>query len=154
MRGPSQIDVMGLSNLRYSITDLVDDIKQPRNNNEFIATGSKLLEVHSEFTFRANQKWSGKGKWVSRRLLEIDSELESEFFSPLDRLFTNKDSSGVIELCEKMISPYGGFLFEGHNLDARQNGSFLLMISSIDPRAYFTNSFYSSNSKNLSEERL
>ena len=62
MRGPSQIDVMGLSNLRYSITDLVDDIKQPRNNNEFIATGSKLLEVHSEFTFRANQKWSGKGK--------------------------------------------------------------------------------------------
>jgi hypothetical protein len=117
-KGPVLLDHSSLNRMRYTITDLVDDIRQARNNSELIASGSKLLEVLSEFIFRANKCWSGTDKWIPRRLIEIDSKLEKEFFSAFDHLFENKDSSAVIDLCEKILLPHGGFLFEGHNLDA------------------------------------
>ena len=116
--GPQKTDSVGINKLRYAITDLVDDIRNPRNSNELMATGGKLLEVLSEFLFKVNGSWSGKGKWCSRELKNINQQLEKDFFRAFDLLFSAKDPSATISLCEKVLLPHGGFLFNGFCLDA------------------------------------
>lgn len=117
-KGPLEVSTDSLRHLRYSITDLIDDIRSPRNNNELISTGAKLLEVLSEFYFKINNTWSGKSKWIPRRIKDVDPNFEKHFFESFDMLFTSKDPSSVIHLCDELLKEQGGFLFEGHSLDA------------------------------------
>jgi predicted nucleotidyltransferase len=117
-KGPNKPTDLELLNLRYGITDLIDDVREPKNNFELISTGTRLFEVLSEFIFKTNNSYSGKGKWISRRIKEIDSDIHSRFFNAFEQLFVNKDSSEVISFCENYLAKHGGFLFDGHRLDA------------------------------------
>lgn len=116
--GPPKASTEKLNNCRYGISDLVEDLKSTRNDNELIAIGVRLFDVLSEYLFQRNDSWSGKGKWVSRKLLEIDKCLEKNFFDSFNVLFESKNPTEVISFVTEVLKSDGGYLFEGHNLDA------------------------------------
>jgi Nucleotidyltransferase domain len=110
-------DTHTLNAKRYGITDLVDDLRDPRTTLEAAATIGLLHEQLGDFYFRAQGSWSASKKHIPRRLARIDPALAArweEAFLDAWRGERNK----LLLLTEEILSPYGGFLFSGHRLDA------------------------------------
>src|SRR5207248_6376202 len=76
--GPPELSSEEVLKLRYNLTSLVDDVRQPRSREELLASGAELYEALADYYFRSNNRWSAKGK----------------------------------------AQPNGGFLFDGHRLEA------------------------------------
>jgi predicted nucleotidyltransferase len=107
-----------IKRLRYSITNLIDDIKEPRSKFESTATSTVLYTTLSEFYFRSNDLWLAKQKSIPRELQKADGSFQKRFCLAFEDLFVNGKSEKVIELAEEILFPYGGFLFDGYRSDA------------------------------------
>ncbi|MEM9912896.1 MAG: nucleotidyltransferase domain-containing protein [Pseudomonadota bacterium] len=103
---------------RYMITDMVDDIRAPRNPDELRVVLSDLYSALANHYFRSRNLWSAKGKSVPRTLASHDSLLHERFAKAFAVAFKEETVSSVIRLCEDVLAPDGGFLFEGYSRDA------------------------------------
>src|SRR2546427_1073571 len=79
---------------------------------------AKLYEALADYYFRSNHRWSAKGEAIPRILKRVDADLCSRFCSSFDELFSNGQSERVIALVEELLEANGGFLFDGHRLEA------------------------------------
>ncbi len=108
-------------NLRYGITDLLDDLRSPRSKGEAIATGARLYEVLADYYFRANTEWSAYGKSIPRRLEAVDSGFAKKFQQCFESLFVTGNGSQVIALASEVLSSFGGLCFDGYKRTAPKN---------------------------------
>jgi hypothetical protein len=115
---PPTLSDEAISKMRYNITNLVDDIRQPRSKDELIASGTELYEALADYYFRTNNLWSARGKSIPRTLNQVDAELCSRYCNSFAELFADSQPPKVIALAEEILKPNGGFLFDGHKLDA------------------------------------
>ena len=115
---PPALSEKEISKLRYNITSLVDDIRQPRSQAELVAAGTQLYEALADYYFRTNNLWSAKGKSIPRILKDKDAALCLRYCAAFDELFANGKPEKVIVLAEEILNPSGGYLFDGHRLDA------------------------------------
>jgi hypothetical protein len=113
-RGPAALKTEQLDQFRYHITGRVEDLRDPRDADEVIATGAWLYAALAEFIPRANGAWAGTGKWIPRSLRALDAGLEGEFAKAFDALFAGRDPGPVIIFAEKALAPFGGLLFDGY----------------------------------------
>jgi len=116
--GPASLSIDELNRKRYSITDLLDDLRDPRSTAELIATGSRLFEELADFYFRSNGLWSASGKMIIRKLQTADTGLSTRFESAFRTLFSESNPSQCVALAEEILSSSGGLLFDGYRLDA------------------------------------
>lgn len=121
LQNPPKLSAEKLERLRYTITDLVDDLRQPRSKEELTATATELYNVLADFYFRANSLWSAQNKSIPRILQKNNSELCAEYCESFEDLFVRGKQQKVIELTEKILEPHGGFLFEGVKLAAQKD---------------------------------
>lgn len=115
---PPKISEENLRQMRYNITNLVDDIRHPRSKAETTATGTVLYDALANCYLRANGFWTAKGKSIPRKLKSANTEFCSRFCDGFEKLFADGKVEEVIALAEEILNPVGGFLFEGHKLDA------------------------------------
>lgn len=118
--GPPPFDEAELQLRRYRLTDWVDDIRFPRSPEELVASGAWLYQDAADFFFRSKGLWSAHSKTVPRRMREADAEFASKFLAAFDALFTEKRGDAVVALVEEMLAPFGGTLFDGFRMGARQ----------------------------------
>lgn len=116
--GPPRLSDEDLRMVRYSITNLIDDIRRPRSKEELMATGAALYGSLANCYFRANGSWSAKDKSIPRKLEVADPGLHARFREAFDQLFVDGRPERVIDLAEGVLAPAGGFLFDGHRLEA------------------------------------
>ncbi len=116
--GPPALSEEGLRQARYTITDLVDDIRAPRSHAELIASGAQLYERLADFFLRANRQWSARGKGIPRRLKQVDELMSAEFDHSFAVLFSEGNAGSVVDLAERILAPYGGLLFVGYRAEA------------------------------------
>lgn len=116
--GPPAWDQQTLNNARYTITDLIDDLRAPRNHQEIYATGAQLYSQLADFYFRSRGQWSAKSKTIPRALRKTAPLIAEDFLQACDLLFGQGDPKAVIDCAEKILAPYGGFYFEGHQMSA------------------------------------
>lgn len=116
--GPSEIGDEDERWLRYSITNLIDDIRQPRSREELVASGAELYGALANYYFRTNGLWPAVNKSIPRAFGKADSDLFSRFREGFDQLFANGLSDKVIMLAEEILKHRGGFLFDGYKQDA------------------------------------
>ena len=107
-----------IDNLRYRITNLIDDIRAPRSKEELTATGTELYAALAEFYFRTNDLWSANGKSIPRRLQKTSLAFQRKFCAGFEELFAAGKPEKVIELTGELLAPHDGFLFDGLRLDA------------------------------------
>lgn len=105
-------------NSRYAISDMVEDIREPRNSAELRIVVSTLYSAIADHFLRSQNQWSAKGKSIPRRLMSVDAEFHKRFAEAFDVAFTSEDTTAVIRLCEHVLEPDGGFLFQGYTRDA------------------------------------
>jgi hypothetical protein len=116
--GPPKLSDEDERKLRYTITNLIDDIRQPRSKEELVASGAELYGALANYYFRANGLWSAINKSIPRRLGKTNPELCSRFREGFDQLSANGLSDKVIMLAEEILKHRGGFLFDGYKQDA------------------------------------
>ncbi len=116
--GPPALNQIDLDKRRYAITDLIDDIREPRSRAELMGSGAKLLESMADFYFRANGMWSCTGKSIFRKLGAADPKMLAQFEFAFAELFSEANPAPCVELAEKLLKDKGGFLFDGYKLDA------------------------------------
>jgi hypothetical protein len=104
--------------MRYHITDLLDDIRDPRSYAELVATGGQVHEALADYYLRARCRWSGKGKSIPRVLARVAPELSKRYCESFEILFKHGDPGSVIALSEELLNGNGGLLFEGYRGDA------------------------------------
>lgn len=117
-QGPPSLTEQDLRTRRYLITDLVDDIRSPRSTGELVATGSRLYEVLADCYLRMQNQWSGQGKALLRQLGVVDDVFAARYVEAFTALFCQHDAQEVVALAEETLRPHGGWLFDGHRLDA------------------------------------
>jgi len=118
LSNPPKITVEEIRNLRCWLTDLVDDIREPRSKEELTASGTRLYAVVADFYLRTNGFWSAKGKSIPRTLRRLNPTFCKRFCDGFEELFAAGKSEKVIKLTESVLEKHGGFLFDGVRLDA------------------------------------
>jgi len=116
--GPPKLSDEDERKLRYTITNLIDDIRQPRSREELVASGAELYGALANYYFRANGLWSAVNKSIPRKLGKTDPELYSRFCEGFEELFAGGQSDKVIMLAEEILKRHGGFLFDGYKREA------------------------------------
>ncbi len=117
-KGPPEWNEKDLKSSRYFISDMIDDLRDPKNAAEMHATAASLYAVLTNHYFRSRKLWSAKGKSIPRKLLEADPGMAKRFFEAFDRLFKDSETSQLIQLAEDILKPSGGFLFDSYRLEA------------------------------------
>lgn len=116
--GPPPLSPDDRRGYRYAITDLIDDLRQPRSEAELMATGTRLYGSLANYYLRMNDFWSAAGKSIPRVLRRANEELSARFISSFQALFQKGEIGSVLTLAAEILEPDGGFLFDGYRLDA------------------------------------
>jgi hypothetical protein len=103
---------------RYLLTDLIEDLREPRSRAEFHASVSRLYEMLATHFFRSRGVWSAKGKAIVRRLQEVDRSTAHAFSNAFEIAFRTDDTAALISLATMILDADGGFLFDGYRADA------------------------------------
>lgn len=103
---------------RFLITDILDDIRFPKTQDEQMTSAVHLFEPLIQFYFRSQNKWTASGKALIRDLKNENPALASEYIQCFTSLFQTGDFTKLQFLIEKILEPYGGLLWDGFRLDA------------------------------------
>lgn len=103
---------------RYMISDMVEDIRAPRNSDELRVVLSDLYSALANHYFRSRALWSAKGKNIPRALARHDGTVHNRFAKAFELAFKEETVTSVIQLCEDVLDRDGGFLFDGYSSDA------------------------------------
>ena len=109
--GPPAWGQPDIDQARYALSDICDDLRQPRNHAERVASGCRLYPAVAEFFLRTQHQWSATGKSIPGRLAQANPERADQFAQAFQQLFENQDAGAVLQLCQEIVQPYGGFLF-------------------------------------------
>lgn len=115
---PPQITKAEIDTFRYQLTDLLDDIRQPRSKETLIGAVTGLYPILAEFYLRTNGHWSAKRKAIPKYLSLANPEFCERFCDGFEEIFTAGKSGKIIKLTEEVLEPHGGLFFEGFKLEA------------------------------------
>jgi predicted nucleotidyltransferase len=104
-------------NFRYTVSDLLDDLKDPRTTFEGLAITAKLHGVLSFFLFRSQRQWAGAGKHIPRQLQKQHPQLFPNWEVAFTEAFRGNFKS-LVQLTDKILSENGGYLFDGYKRTA------------------------------------
>ena len=104
--------------MRYFISDLLDDLRAPRSQDEMVGAGARLYEQLADYYLRHLGVWSAKGEAIPRVLRQTNAWLSAEYSEAFSDLFARGNPEGVIRLAEDILRGSGGPLFEGYRADA------------------------------------
>ena len=119
--GPPRWAAKDIDSSRYFISDLIEDLKEPRTPGEMYAIASQLYNAIANHYFRSRGLWSANGKTIPRRLRKIDETFAGRFEGAFNSVFAHGKPDELIALAAETLSAHGGFLFEGHRLEAPQD---------------------------------
>jgi len=115
---PSRWSAKEIDSSRYIISNLIEDLREPRSQSEMYAIATQLYSAISNHYFRSKGMWSAKGKTIPRRLHRIDEEFAGKFESAFESVFARRETEDLSDLADNLLSDHGGFLFEGHRQEA------------------------------------
>ena len=130
LENPLSVSARALEDERYFLSDLIDDLRDPRPRAELIAIAARLHDQLGAFILSAHNRWSGAGKHLPRRLQEFDPALFEDFEQAFDAVFVDSNPAPLISLTERLLEPFGGLLFSGYRSDAPSTAR------AIEPRLF------------------
>ncbi len=115
--GPPKLSAEEIDDLRYFITDLLDDLDADRPHLELMGIVARLYEKLGDFYLRTRGEWSGHSKSLGRLLAQNHPEFANRFEAAFKDAVHCK-LEGLIALTEEVLAPYQGTLFEGYKRSA------------------------------------
>lgn len=116
--GPNKWSHAQIDKERFLITDILEDIKFPKNKHEQITSAVHLFEPLLQFYFRGQGKWFASGKALIRLFEAENRKLAGEWMAAFEGLVKTGDALPIEKVVIKILMPYGGFLWDGFKSDA------------------------------------
>jgi predicted nucleotidyltransferase len=114
--GPAPLTRTELDLLRYTITNLLDDLSDAVGN-ERTAIASVLWQDAARLLLTGAGHWSGTGKGLLREVVAYDSTHGTEHAEALMH-GVRADDDSLAEAVDDILAAYGGRLFDGFELAA------------------------------------
>lgn len=111
-QGPPPLNETAQLRARYVITDLCDDLRDPRCRGQVMGILSKLFTVLGDFYLRVQNHWSGDGKALIKRLRDQNADYAARYEQVFDQAFRG-DLAPLLAFAEETLQPYGGFHWAG-----------------------------------------
>jgi hypothetical protein len=112
--GPSEWSQEESDDIRFRITDLLDDLHSSSDYHEQMFTACKLFDIVSEFVLRVNGCWLGDGKWMHRALLRYDSDFCQQYVETFQTFVKTGNVEPLSAFIDDVLAGHGGRLFEGY----------------------------------------
>ena len=87
-------------------------MESPKNSSELYGTLTSLYQRLGDFYLRANCRWSGNGKSLTRAFQKAFPELNDEYEAAFKEAFA-KNTKPLSELSDKLLQPFGGRYWAG-----------------------------------------
>ena len=116
--GPPALTSDQAQDRRYYISELLDDIRDPRSRQELFASAAPLYDEIATYLLRSRRAWTATGKGMLKRLKKADPVFARRFIDAFDLLYATGRPDKVVELGEDMLAVDGGLLFDGYRRDA------------------------------------
>ena len=107
--GPAPLPAAELDQLRYVLTDALDDLTHSRDAGESAVTAAGAWLRTAELALHAAGHWLGAGKWLLRELRDCDPVLAQRWLAARD------DPAKVAALAREVLETAGGPLFDGYH---------------------------------------
>jgi len=120
-QGPEAWTADDIRSSRYSLTDAIEDLRDPRSEAEMMGTATVLYQLVANHYLRRHGHWSARGKSISRQLHRVAPEFAVPFESAFRKLLIHAESQDVTQLVEQLLEPDGGFLFDGYRVEAPEH---------------------------------
>ena len=112
--GPPVWSVEETDYSRYTITGLLDDLTDPRNEGEYRAIVASLFHLVGNHYLRTHGLWGATSKTIPRRLAKADAALAVRYDTAFAAAFHGNPTL-LFALTDAVLSPGGGRLFEGYS---------------------------------------
>jgi hypothetical protein len=107
---------------RYLVTDLLDDLRGCSDPVEIVFLASTLVLAASDLVLLSGNRWSARGKWLPRRLAEVDPELPARLAAAQRAVITDGDREPLVTAVLAILDHSGGPLQEGFRLAGEDPG--------------------------------
>lgn len=108
--GPAPLTDAERDNLRYKLTDLLDDLTHAADPGERTVIASTGWTFAAEQALAFSRRWTGSGKWLLRELRELDPELAERWLS------AHADPAAIADFIQDVLDQAGGPLFAGYRV--------------------------------------
>lgn len=112
-QGPNPWTKEKIDNKRYFLSDLLDDLHHPKDPDYVPAILAEIFIRLGDFYLRAQNEWSGDGKQLIKIMKKNHAEFAHRYLRAFEKAQQN-DIQPLEDLMQEVLSPYGGFLFEGY----------------------------------------
>lgn len=117
--GPEPLSAAETNNLRYAITDILDDLLGSQRHDESLFIAYDLAVTATELILSYHRQWLGRGKWVLRAFHRYDPHLAEQLAEALRAFCETGDRDKLVQFAESALEPVGGRLFEGYAVGRR-----------------------------------
>ncbi len=118
-QGPEPLSSEEIIDLRYRITDCLDDFQGSEKFAESFFIANNLAAMASNLILASHRKWIGSGKWVPRALQRFDPDLARCLQVALVSFCQAGVKDDLIKFAEEALDSVGGRLFEGYSSGKR-----------------------------------
>ncbi|MDI6099118.1 nucleotidyltransferase domain-containing protein [Actinoplanes sp. NEAU-A12] len=120
--GPAAPPTRTVDMQRYLVTDLVDDLRGCSDPVEIAYLAATLVLATSDLLLLAENRWSARGKWLPRRLAEIDPDLPGRLAAAQRAVVVGGDREPLVAAVLSVLDHTGGPLQEGFRLAGEDPG--------------------------------
>jgi hypothetical protein len=111
--GPPPLSDSEREELRYGLTDVLDDLIGTENRAEGLFIAYQVAEASAILLLLINQRWIGRGKWIVRALRRCDEHQATRLDAALSEYYRVSDKTALIAFARQVLEQAGGPVFEG-----------------------------------------
>jgi hypothetical protein len=115
--GPAPLTDDELDDRRYRLTALLDDLADETNPVDRAALAAGVFTDTADLALVSRGRWSGTGRWLTRRLRETDAELSDNLAAGL-RAAVHGDATILLSCGRAELDRLGGPLDRGYERHA------------------------------------
>jgi hypothetical protein len=116
--GPEMLNEATIDALRYSISDLVDDLRADRPIHEERSILYALYQKMGELRLRRSARFSASGKHLARSLRECDLGFAERLEGVMAQAHVHGASPDDVNELLRLLEQLGGYLFDGYHRPA------------------------------------
>lgn len=118
--GPEPIGATQQADLRYGLTAAIDDLQGRPDPGEEFAIIADVYKRAGELLLFANRSWLGSGKWLVRRLGNLQDPTATRLVQWAESV--PRSSEELCLIAHEVLKSVGGPLQEGHTRGTREVG--------------------------------
>lgn len=117
--GPAPLTGEEQERRRYHLTGLLDDLEGCTDPAEIPFIAAEILQKASEFALLGARHWLGTGKWLLRRLAELDPARAHDLVEAHRVTVAEGDRTSLLTVAGEILRRSGGPLREGYRAAGR-----------------------------------